>query len=95
VIIDGDTLRMWFGGGNILVSGGVNIRYAVSVDGIKWKKYKGNPILSAVSATPSFGNAFLEPCVLFDGKQYRMWFAAWHGATPSIGYAISINKLPL
>ena len=70
------------------------IGYAVSADGLKWEKYEGNPVLSADSATSTFGDAFLEPCVLYDGQHYRMWFAAWHGATPSIGYATSGGGKP-
>lgn len=90
VLKTGSGYKMWYFGwrsGTSTSPPSGKIGYAVSAHGIKWEKYKGNPVLGAVSATPSFGNAFLEPCVLFDGKKYRMWFAAWHGAVPSIGYA--------
>lgn len=82
--------EMWYTGWRQAEASG-KIGYATSSDGIHWEKYKRNPVLSAVSATGDFGNAFICPCVLFDGKNYKMWFAAWHGATPSIGYATSSN----
>jgi beta-1,2-mannobiose phosphorylase / 1,2-beta-oligomannan phosphorylase len=94
VIKSGSGYEMWYCGwrsGTAAAPPSGKIGYAASVDGIEWEKYERNPVLRADSATSSFGNAFLEPCVLFDGKQYRMWFAAWHGADPSIGYATSGN----
>ncbi len=92
VLKTGSSYEMWYFGwrsGTSTTPPSGKIGYATSADGIKWIKYKENPVLSAVSVTQSFGNAFLEPCILFDGDHYRMWFAAWHGATPSIGYATS------
>ena len=92
VLITGSGYNMWYFGwrsGTSTTPPSGKIGYATSVDGIAWEKFKGNPVLSTDSATLSFGNAFLEPCILFDGKKYHMWFAAWHGATPSIGYAAS------
>ena len=86
--------EMWYGGFRSATSNKPamgSIGYATSPDGITWEKYEINPVLTrAFAATGTFGDAFIEPTVLFDGKQYRMWFAAWHGASPTIGYATSV-----
>ena len=97
VLKTGSGYKMWYFGwrsGTSTTPPTGDIGYATSANGIVWEKFKGNPVLSADTATSTFGNAFLEPCVLFDGKKYRMWFAAWHGATPSIGYATSNDIEP-
>ena len=44
VILDGDTLRMWYAGTDTLDNTHFQIGYAWSLDGVSWNRYAGNPI---------------------------------------------------
>lgn len=49
-----------------------------------WTRGAGNPIISANEAWDE--NAVVEPCVLYDGSTFKMWYrGGW--TTTSIGYA--------
>jgi predicted GH43/DUF377 family glycosyl hydrolase len=95
VIADGDTLRMWYGGGNILLNG-MRIGYATSVDGINWNRHP-EPVIE-----PPYQRAWDQAGVLPGGviKEdgiFKMWFSGGVGPAGyppasskwSIGYATS------
>jgi predicted GH43/DUF377 family glycosyl hydrolase len=90
VIKDGDTLRMYYTGGNEIVweSPNTNIGYAWSLDGIEWTRYHSNPVL-----VPFPENWYLFGCaVIMDVDMYKMWYGrAANPGSPAIriGYATS------
>jgi predicted GH43/DUF377 family glycosyl hydrolase len=90
VIYDSGYYRMWYEG-NIIGyhnnrMGGLG--YAVSEDGINWKKYPGNPVITGTSWTQSTPN---NPTVIRSSNELRMWYSAF----PNIGYATSKLSPPL
>lgn len=82
--------EIWYSGSHKTGGSSISmIGYATSTDGVEWKKYIRNPVLSASSPTGSFGDAFYNPHVVVIDNQYQMWFTAWHPG-PTIGYATSV-----
>jgi predicted GH43/DUF377 family glycosyl hydrolase len=71
-----------------------SIGYATSVDGKRWSKFAGNPVLTPGSAAWEAGGQ-LSCCVLSYGGLYRMWYAATDvdGAKIQIGYATSADGI--
>ena len=67
VIKDGDTLRMYYTGGNetLWEDPTTKIGYAWSLDGIEWSKQDENPVLSAT--LPWEGDWVDNPVVIKDG----------------------------
>lgn len=57
-----------------------NIKYATSIDGLHWEN-KGHVALELVEGE----TALARPCVLFDGKNYEMYFSY---KDPRLGYRI-------
>ena len=92
VIYDSGYYRMWYEGNIINYHndrmGGLG--YAVSEDGINWKKYPGNPVIPSTfsSWTQSTPNG---PTLIRSGNELRMWYSAF----PNIGYATSKLSPPL
>jgi predicted GH43/DUF377 family glycosyl hydrolase/PKD repeat protein len=86
VLYDGTLYHLWYAGYN-----GVqwSIGYARSRDGIDWEVYPGNPVLSDGLGDVWDGTSVSQPCVLFDGERYRMWYAGYDGEHLRIGYATS------
>ncbi len=67
-----------------------NIKSACSVDGVKWEQ-TGRVAIDFKNPSE---NALARPCVLKDGKLYRMWFSYKGGeGTYRIGYAESDDSL--
>jgi predicted GH43/DUF377 family glycosyl hydrolase len=93
VIADGDTLRMWYGGGNV-TQPGMRIGYATSVDGINWNRYP-QPIIEPNAAWNNDG--VLPGGVIKEDGIFKMWFSGGVGPLGypppsskwSIGYATS------
>jgi predicted GH43/DUF377 family glycosyl hydrolase len=50
VIKTGDVFEMWYSGVNYDDQDSVSVGYAVSIDGIRWIKYPGNPVLGRVNS---------------------------------------------
>ena len=92
VIRDGTTLRMWYAGSDdVLGIGTIQIGYAWSLNGISWKRYTGNPVLSAELSWEAGAN--VSPAVIKDGDTFKMWYGA-AGVPPSIiGYATSADGI--
>ena len=93
VIADGDTLRMWYGGGNITQTG-MRIGYATSIDGINWNRYP-QPVIEPNAAWNNDG--VLPGGVIKEDGIFKMWFSGGVGPLGypppsskwSIGYATS------
>ena len=86
VLFDGNIYHLWCVGDNGSLRG---IGYARSADGVAWEKYPGNPVLSDGLGDVWDGDFVSQPTVLYDGTQYRMWYAGYDGTDVKIGYAIS------
>ncbi|MEN8191928.1 MAG: two-component regulator propeller domain-containing protein, partial [Bacteroidota bacterium] len=75
VIIRDNTYHMWYTGAQDgLIT---TIGYATSNDGINWKKYENNPVLSEnIEPTWKKSSSSIFPSVIFDGKKYHMWYGS-------------------
>ncbi len=99
VISDGDTLRMWYGGGG-LSPDDWDIGYAVSVDGINWTRFP-NPALQRGPAGEWNADVLTTGGVIKEKGIYKMWFTGGIGSVSpanqntktSIGNAISTDGL--
>jgi hypothetical protein len=92
VIKDGDTLRMWYAGGDELLGlGTVSLGYAWSLNGLAWYRSAKNPVLAAEAAWE--GRSVVCPAVIKEGDTFKMWYGA-DGVPPRvIGHATSANGL--
>jgi predicted GH43/DUF377 family glycosyl hydrolase len=91
VVLVGDTYRMWYmGNGETGAMDEVwRIGYAVSDDGLVWRRYKENPVLP-LGPPGAWDSRITEcPAVVFDEEEgfYRMWYDAFD--TSGIGCATS------
>lgn len=91
VIEDGSELHMWYGSnlewGATEADMNHMIKYAHSRDGQVWTR-NGKVIIQSNAAKEY---AFARPCVIRDGRLFRMWYA-YRGEAYRIGYAESSNK---
>ena len=56
-----------------------------------WQKYPANPVLD-VGEDGSWSSLHVsDPCVLFDGEMYHMWYVGDNGSMCGIGYATSLD----
>ena len=64
----------------------------MSPDGVDWEKYANNPVLKVGAAGEWDQHNVIQPAVIFDGAEYKMWY---HGGgtvgTNGIGYATSTD----
>jgi len=102
VIADGDTLRMWYGGGDIREGDAVHrlgvmcIGYATSVDCINWNRHP-EPVMEPPHPTAWDQDGVLPGGVIKEDGIFKMWFDGGvgpYGYPPasskwSIGYATS------
>jgi predicted GH43/DUF377 family glycosyl hydrolase len=79
VIVDGDTLRMWYGGGN-MIGTGMRVGYATSVDCINWDRYP-KPVIEPNAAWNKDG--VLPGGVIKEDSIFKMWFG---GGVQTAGY---------
>jgi predicted GH43/DUF377 family glycosyl hydrolase len=56
---------------------------------VVWTKHAENPVLEPGPAGSWDDNYLIEPYVLFDGTNYKMWYGGHDGANSRIGYATS------
>ncbi|MCH8836981.1 MAG: hypothetical protein IIA60_04155, partial [Candidatus Marinimicrobia bacterium] len=93
VIKDGDTLRMWYGGGDWPATA---IGYAASVDGINWVRH-ADPVLQ-LGPVGDWDSDFVFPgTVIKEDGGYKLWYSgnretAFPGI-PQIGLATSTDGL--
>jgi predicted GH43/DUF377 family glycosyl hydrolase len=94
VLLIDNTYHMWYGASDDPAFSGHNsICYATSINGITWNKDLNNPVLD-VGPNGTWDDVWVyEPCVVFDGSIYHMWYCAWNGISPPervrIGHATS------
>ena len=86
VLFDSGVYHMWYTGNTLGdISGTSGIGYAISHDGIHWKKYPRNPVLKG--GTPGSWEAYIYgPSVLSDASGFRMWYGGTSGATDPFAY---------
>ena len=84
--------KMWFDG--IDSQDKVQIGLATSGDGISWKKYSSNPVLSGNSGAWDESSGEHAPFVLMENDTYKMWYeGSREGGPRQLGYAISTNGI--
>ncbi len=98
VIKEGDTLKMWYWGGNTSSIAGIG--FAWSLSGQNWTRVDGPGIGKSVIDQTIDGSgalAIATPCVIKDGSTYKMWYARAYLVGSKviyrIGYATSSNGL--
>jgi hypothetical protein len=80
VLLDGDTLRMWYGGGAHPTDH--DIGYATSTDGLQWNR-RPEPVLVRGGAS-AWHAEFVSPgTVIREDGLFRMWFYGGRGHLPS------------
>jgi predicted GH43/DUF377 family glycosyl hydrolase len=92
MILDGDTLKMWYTGVNTQFVG--RIGYASSLDGINWTKHP-DPVLD-IGPAGSFDDGWvLCGFVIKEGDTLKMWYQGWAGGYHEnrIGYATSVDGI--
>ncbi len=77
VYFDGSSFHMWYAGWNGFM---LRIGYAMSVDGINWEKYNGNPVFKGNYG--KWDRHVRAPDVFFDGTAFHMWY---NGSTVDAG----------
>ena len=95
VLVDGDTLRMWYGAGNIIQLG-MRIGYAISVDCIHWNRHS-EPVIVPPQSPAWNQDGVLPGAVIKEDGIYKMWFSGgvgpygypWPSTEWNIGYATS------
>lgn len=88
VVFDSGWYHMWYTGNEPrALQGTSGIGYAVSRDGIHWKKYPENPVL--VGRPGSWESTVFMPSVRREGPLYQMWYSGMSGVswTSQIGFA--------
>jgi predicted GH43/DUF377 family glycosyl hydrolase len=89
VVHESGRFHMWYAGNKRMdLSEGSGLGYAVSVDGITWKKYPGNPIL--LGSPGSWDSKVFMPCVVLKDTVFQMWYSGRsddEGNMGSIGFA--------
>jgi predicted GH43/DUF377 family glycosyl hydrolase len=86
VLFDGTVYHMWYAGYD---GTSTRIGYAYSSNGINnWTRYP-NPVLDSGPSGSWDELTVFQPCVLFDGTTYHMWFGGHNGKVRRIGYATS------
>jgi len=78
-IIDGETFKLWYSGWG--GTGGSQIGYAESEDGIEWTKLP-DPVVEIDRFPGARELGVGLPSVVFDGSRYHMWYQAFD---PSVG----------
>ncbi len=87
VLLDGDTLRMWYSA-NSYADNLFKIGYAWSLNGTEWNRYGDTYVMANTFEWegPDFG----QPVVIKDGDVFRMWYHGWSPEVPFVvGYAES------
>ncbi len=79
VLKTGNTYKMWYTG---QAHGNSNIGYAESDDGLTFRRVRMGPVLSP--EFPWEGASVMNPCVLYENGQYRMWYSAGETFEPNV-----------
>ena len=93
VIKDKNIFRMWYVSGESWIHPDLpvyNIKYADSLDGLKWDQ-KG---IVAIKAIDEHETSLARPCVVKEDNLYKMWYSYKRGSqTYRIGYAESNDAI--
>ncbi|MBO5454641.1 MAG: hypothetical protein J6A69_11880 [Clostridia bacterium] len=82
--IDG-IYKMWYTG---QARGHSYIGYAESIDGLNFERKNDEPVL--ISEFPWEDASVMNPCVIYDNSQYKMWYSAGETYEPNVNaYATS------
>lgn len=85
--------RMWFGSRSAAGEPGYSISYAISPDKSDWYFSAHNPVLTT-GPDGSFDDVWvLDPDVIFDGTNFRMYYSAFNGEKYFIGLATSADGI--
>jgi predicted GH43/DUF377 family glycosyl hydrolase len=79
VIHVGDTWHMWYTG---QARGYSFIGYATSKDGINFERASDEPVL--ITERQFEGASVMNPCVLYEGGIFKMWYAAGETFEPNV-----------
>ncbi|MGH7496010.1 MAG: T9SS type A sorting domain-containing protein [bacterium] len=83
---------MWYAGSDELLGlGTLQIGYAWSLNGISWRRYARNPVLSPGHHWEA--GVVVTPAVIKDGETFKMWYGAAGVPPRIIGYATSADGL--
>lgn len=88
--LDAITYAMWYTGRDSVRS---QIGLATSTDGVRWTKRTGNPVLGPGAASSWEALGVADPCVLYEGSGFRMYYSGTDGTSRCIGLATSDNWL--
>ncbi len=88
LLFDGQTYRMWYGGGPKYNTSDRGIGFATSSDGLVWDKDASNPVLRSTPGTWDDGGIWPGD-ILEDSVMYHMWYSAGYLASIKTGYAVS------
>ena len=96
VIFDDDKYKMWYVSGlkwisrkNKHLKSIYHIKYAISNDGLNWKR-NGHV---AIDFKSSRELNIARPCVLKTEQGYESWFSYGYGGEYQIGYAVSVDGI--
>jgi hypothetical protein len=95
VIKEGDTLKMWYWGGN--TSNNAGIGFAWSLNGRNWTKVDGPGVGKSVYDITMDGSgalALAAHCVIKDGSTYKMWYSRAFLNGSNVGYRIAYATSP-
>ena len=86
VLVDGDTLRMWYGGGDLAGAfGGMHIGYATSTDGINWDRHP-TPVMDP-GPSGAWNDVMMIPgAVIKEDGLFKMWFSGWASNFFEVGF---------
>lgn len=101
VIIQGDTIKMWYCGGDYNYT---QTGLATSTDGITWTLYDDSSTTLPPYSTsdpvlfPGLAGSFDDQCavatsILLEGDLYRMWYLGYNGLKYRTGYATSSDGI--
>ncbi|MEE2828593.1 MAG: hypothetical protein VX498_05365 [Myxococcota bacterium] len=89
--------QMWYSGiGGDGANDGFEIGYALSMDGIEWKRHPYNPVLRRGSRPDSFDRDHSRvACVAFDGDKgvFHLWYKGDGTAGTTFGHASSADGI--
>ncbi|MDZ7359674.1 MAG: T9SS type A sorting domain-containing protein [candidate division KSB1 bacterium] len=92
ILATGTGYEMWYAGRAGYTTPPQLVGYAVSSDGIAWKKSPNNPV---ISERPEWGFSYLTSAVLEFNGFYHLWFTSFpfanDGQRAEIGYARSVS----
>ncbi|MCK5079962.1 MAG: hypothetical protein KAR09_08455, partial [Bacteroidales bacterium] len=89
VIFDGQIYHMWFSGWAKRIPRTARIGYATSRDGINWKKYAANPVISIGEPGTWDDHWVVGSNVAFNGSIFELWYFGWNLVKFEIGLATS------